>query len=505
MSFDWKNPDYRLIFEDRRDRLLRMRRDPSLVGGLRGYYRENPVAFINDWGCTFDPRNPERGLPSLVPFLLFPRQAEFIEWLHKRWRSGEDGLAEKSRDMGVSWLCVAFSAWMLLFYDGVVIGFGSRKEEYVDNIGDSKSLFWKVREFIKWLPPEFRPKDWNERLDSPYMRIINRGNSSSIIGEAGRSIGRGARASVYFVDEAAFLDDQDGADAALSQTSNCKIWVSTPNGNGNAYYRKRMGGKIPVFTFGWREDPRKDDAWYKRQCAILDPVVVAQEIDLNYEGSVENIWIDGKAVIAAQNTDVNTISVGGPWMIGVDAAHEGNDRSIVMMRRGRFTADPIEVAQSSGLVLASLVEDLCKNIERDNEILGQIVIELDGPGVSAYDQLRNGRYRRYVRGIHTGSRMADDRNYNLRAKLWRLANEYLQEGGCVLPDSADLKTQLCSVRYTYRNGLLLMQNKKEYKRMFGSSPDHADAWVLTHHPFSPHREMFSGKVVLADADYDEFA
>lgn len=504
-TIDWLHPNYEGVFAERRDRLLRLRREPEILGGLYEHYRGNPVDFINDWGCTFDPRNPERGLPSLVPFLLFPRQAEFVRWLHERWLSGEDGLGEKSRDMGVSWLCVGFAVWMWIFHDGTVIGFGSRKEEYVDNLGDPKSLFWKVREFVKWLPSEFRPRDWNERNDSPFMRVLNRGNSSTIVGEAGRSIGRGNRTSIYFVDEAAFLEDQESVDAALSQTSNCKIWVSTPNGNGNAFYRKRMGGKIPVFTFRWKDDPRKDDIWYKRQCDTLDPVVVAQEVDLNYEGSVENIWIDTDAVISAQNRSVAEIVVDGPWMIGVDAAHEGNDRSVIQMRRGRFSAEPIEVAQSSGIVLASRVEDLCKDIERRGELVGQIVIELDGPGVSAYDQLRQGRYRRYVRGLHTGSRMKDDRNYNLRAKLWRLGNEYLQEGGCVLPDSSDLKTQLCSVRYTYRDGLLLMQNKKEYKKLFHMSPDHADAWILTFNPFSPSRDRFAGLLVVADAEYDEFA
>lgn len=504
-DFDWVSPDYDAVFAERRDRLLRLRGEPELLGGLYEHYGVNPVDFINDWGCTFDPRNPERGLPSLVPFLLFPRQVEFIEWLYARWRGGEDGLAEKSRDMGVSWLCVAFAVWMWVFHDGTVVGFGSRKEEYVDNLGDPKSLFWKVREFVKWLPGEFRPDGWSERSDSPYMRVLNRGNSSTIVGEAGKSIGRGNRTSIYFVDEAAFLEDQESVDAALSQTSNCKIWVSTPNGNGNAFYRKRMGGKVEVFTFNWRDDPRKGDDWYARQCAVLDPVVVAQEVDLNYEGSVENIWIDTDAVIAAQNRDVNTVEVDGPWMIGVDAAHEGNDKSIIQMRRGRYSSDPVEVSQASGVVLASRVVELCKDIESRGELLGQIVIELDGPGVSAYDQLRVGRYRRYVKGIHTGGRLKDDRNYNLRAKLWRLGNEYLQEGGCVLPSSPELKTQLCSVRYSYRDGLLLMQSKKEYKKMFNMSPDYADAWILTFYPFRPVRDGADGRVVFADAEYDEFA
>jgi phage terminase large subunit len=53
------------------------------------------VAFITDWGMTFDPRNPELGLPAVVPFVLFPKQEEFIDWL-RAWR-GSRGWAARSR------------------------------------------------------------------------------------------------------------------------------------------------------------------------------------------------------------------------------------------------------------------------------------------------------------------------------------------------------------------------------------------------------------------------
>jgi hypothetical protein len=80
---------------------------------------------------------------------------------------------EKSRDMGVTWLCVGFAVWMWLFHPGTVVGFGSRKEEYVDKIGDPKSIFWKIRQFIALLPVEFRPAGYIESRHAPHMRIIN--------------------------------------------------------------------------------------------------------------------------------------------------------------------------------------------------------------------------------------------------------------------------------------------------------------------------------------------
>lgn len=471
--------DYAAVYAKRAECLTRIRSDKALLPSVLAFYKEHPVKFINDWGMTFDPRNAEIGVPSVVPFLLFPKQAEFVEWVVARWRAREDGLTEKSRDMGVSWLCVAVAVWLWRFHPGVVVGFGSRKEEYVDKIGDPKALFWKVRQFINYLPQEFRPAGYDEKKHAPHMRILNPENGSSIIGEAGDNIGRGNRTSVYFKDESAFYERPDAIDAALSQTSNCKIDVSTPNGNGNAFYRKRHNGKIPVFSFHWRDDPRKDDTWYAKQCEILDPVIVAQEIDIDYNASTSDAWIPGETIAAAQRNGPADIEVMGAWIVGVDAAHFGDDESIIHARRGRLNLPQKILRGVDGIQLAGAVEEECRALEASGGKIAAIVVELDGPGVSCFDQLKRGHFEDRVRGVHTGTRQSDGKNYNLKAKLWRKARDYLAEPPVVLPRCMELKSQLASVRYRYKDGLLLMQSKKDYKKLFGRSSDRADAFVLT--------------------------
>src|SRR6185437_4706620 len=104
---------------------------------------------------TFDPRLAERGLPSLVPFVLWPKQRAFLDWCLQRWRAGESGVVEKCRDSGASWLALAFAATLCLFTPGLVIGFGSRKLELVDQMGSPRSLFEKARMFLEHLPREF--------------------------------------------------------------------------------------------------------------------------------------------------------------------------------------------------------------------------------------------------------------------------------------------------------------------------------------------------------------
>ncbi len=332
--FDFKNPDYVQVFEWRMERLRRIRASPAELPKLRRFYRDHPAQFIIDWGMTVDPRNVERGLPAAIPFLLFPKQEEWIEWFIERWKAQEPGLTEKTRDMGMSWLTIGLASTVCLFHHGVAAGFGSRKEEYVDKIGAPKSLFEKARSFMSTLPPEFKG-GWDRKLHAPHMRILFPDTGSVITGEAGDGIGRGDRASFYIVDEAAFLERPQLVEASLSATTNCRHDVSTPNGMGNPFAQKRHGGKVKVFTFHWRDDPRKDQAWYDKQVEELDAVTVAQEIDINYAASVEGVLIPSAWVQAAVDAHKKLgIEPTGIRRGALDVADEGVDKNAYTARHG---------------------------------------------------------------------------------------------------------------------------------------------------------------------------
>lgn len=483
-QFDFLNPDYEPIYAERAKRLQRLRDEPGLIPGVKEYYKSNPVAFITDFGMTFDPRNVERDLPAVVPFLLFPKQAEFIDWVVARWRGRQDGLAEKSRDMGVSWLCVGVAVWMWLYHPGTVVGFGSRKEEYVDKLGDPKSLFWKVRQFINLLPVELRPVGYVESKHAPYLRILNPETDSVIVGEAGDNIGRGNRASIYFVDEAAFLERAAAVDAALSQTANCKIHVSTPNGTGNPFHQKRHSGRISVFTFRWQDDPRKDQAWYERQKATLDPVIVAQEIDIDYSASIGDAFIPGDLVVAGQSNGPAQVEANGPIMLGVDVARFGDDKSVITARRGRVVMWQRIYAQIDTMSLAQHVKNEVDAFKGSGALVGQIAVDVIGVGSGVADRLRmfypdTAQTKSIVVDVNSSLRVDDGINYNLRAQMWDNGREWLKNGPVSLPVDARLGTELTSLKYKYSGGLRLIEAKEDAKKRGIKSPDQADSLMLT--------------------------
>jgi len=472
MNFDFLDPDYTAVFKHRADKLSIIRKDPEKLAALKVYYKANLADFISDWGMTFDPRNADIGLPTTIPFILFDKQRDYCGWVLDHWKGREGGLVEKSRDMGLSWLSVAIASAIWIFYPGVVIGFGSRKEEYVDKLGSPKSLFWKARKFIELLPREFRPINW----EGPFMKIINNDNGSYIVGEAGDNIGRGDRSSIYFVDESAFIERQDHVAAALSQTTNCQIDVSTPNGNGNAFYQKRHSGKVDVFTFHWKDDPRKDDDWYLEQKKKLDDVIIAQEIDIDYNASTADSWISGDLVEVAQGMGVADIEAIGPLVVSIDAAHMGDDESVIGSRCGRVCYDQKIYKKLDGPDLAGRTVEYCDNHTKEPAL---IIIELDGPGTSCYDTLRRGKYKDIVVGVHTGRRLKDGQNYNLRAKMYRGYRDWLDGGPVRLPNDKELKSQSSAVKYQYKDGLLLLMSKKDMKGKGFKSPDRADQVALT--------------------------
>jgi phage terminase large subunit len=333
-AFNWKHPDYAAVYAERAERLEVLRAHPESLTPLRQYYSQHIAEFINDWGMTSDPRNRNKGVPVETPFLLFDQQKLMVDYIAGRMANREPGLIEKSRDCGASWLAMCIASSLCLFGRGVVVGVGSRTEDKVDRTGDPDCLLWKARFFLKNLPPEFRG-GWDETRHSAHMRLQFPETGSAIVGEAGDAIGRGGRSTLYIIDEAAFIERPQLIEASLASNTDCRVDISTPNGRANSFATKRHSGRIKVFTFPWRADPRKDQAWYEKQCEILDPVTRAQEIDLSYDASVEGILIPAEWIHAAIGAHTRLgIEPKGARRGALDVADEGKDKNCFAGRHG---------------------------------------------------------------------------------------------------------------------------------------------------------------------------
>jgi hypothetical protein len=237
-------PDYVAEFVRRQKILESVNKNPDLIPGAIDYYSTRPVGFIEDWCVTYDPRNAMNNLPTIMPFLLFSRQKEYVNFIISCADVGVPALCEKSRDMGATWLSCVVSVWLWRFKAGSSIGWGSRKENLVDRLGDPDSIIEKIRMIIDYLPRWLWPVGFSRKEHMNFMKIVNPENGATITGEAGDEIGRGGRKSIFFKDESAHYERPERIEAALSENTDVPVDISSVCGVSNIFHRKRMAGEI---------------------------------------------------------------------------------------------------------------------------------------------------------------------------------------------------------------------------------------------------------------------
>jgi hypothetical protein len=344
-------PDYVQLFAERIAALNDIRTNPIARVGAKEYYRTRPIEFIEDWCDTYDPRNAGSDKPARMPFKLFRRQRDLIAFLLACLNGDASGLIEKCRDVGATWVCCAFSVWLWLFWPGVAVGWGSRKEQLVDKLGDPDSIFEKMRMIVNGLPQEFLPAGFSPNDHMTYMKFINPETGATITGEAGDNIGRGGRKRIYFKDESAHYERPEKIEAALADNTRVQIDISSVNGIGNVFHRRRESGiewepgqevstrNVNVFVIDWRHHPAKDETWYEDRKAKATSEgllhVFAQEVDRNYAASVEGIIIKPEWVRACVDADEKLgFDDAGRWSAALDVADEGGDLNALTKRKG---------------------------------------------------------------------------------------------------------------------------------------------------------------------------
>jgi len=347
-------PDYDAEIVRRHRLLVRLHNmTPEQLAGAIAFYGsglEGCLAFIDDWCETFDPRNAATGRPTSMPFKLFPKQVELVEFLYACFTGEADGLIEKSRDMGATWVCVSFSVWAWMFVEGATIGWGSRKAAQVDKIGDMSSIFEKIRFQVMAIPRIFWPKGFDPSDNMAQMKIYEPGGNS-VTGEAGDDVGRGGRTRIYFKDESAHYEHPEMIEASLGDNTRVQIDISSVNGLGNVFHRKREGGvewrsgapvlrgRTNVFVMDWSDHPAKTQEWYEtREAKAVDDGllhVFEQEVNRNYSASIVGVIIPAAWVKSSIDAHVKLgLDPGRGWHAGLDVADEGGDRNALVTRRG---------------------------------------------------------------------------------------------------------------------------------------------------------------------------
>jgi len=213
----------------------------------------DPLFYCNAFVWTYDPRI--KPIPA-IPFITYDYQDEAIMKIESALGS-HDLFIEKSRDMGASWLCLLGFEYRFHFKPLQSFLCVSRKEDLVDKTEDPDSLFWKIDFIHKHQPGWLRPN-----VNRTKLHIYNIDNGSTIDGSSTTGdVGRGGRRTGILLDEFASVDDGHAVLRATRDTTNCRLFNSTPKGTGNAFYEIKQTD-VAKLRMHWRRHPVKSKGLY---------------------------------------------------------------------------------------------------------------------------------------------------------------------------------------------------------------------------------------------------
>jgi len=226
--------------------------DEVFATAVRKMCEEDILFYINVMCWTFNPK--DKAECPKIPFITYEYQDEAIMGLLTGIYEGHDIAWPKSRTMGASWMAITVFEWLWHFKHDMSLLVVSRVQNLVDMKGNTDSLLWKI-DFLhenqpKWLLPR--------GVDRKLLQIKNLETKSIISGESTTSnLGRGGRRTAILIDEFAAFELNASFEAlhAVRDTTNCRLFNSTPQGSANAFYKVVHDTSAEVFEMHWTRHP----------------------------------------------------------------------------------------------------------------------------------------------------------------------------------------------------------------------------------------------------------
>lgn len=162
---------------------------------------------------------------------------------------------------------------------------------------------------------------------------------------------------------------------------------------------------------------------------------------------------------------------------GLDVARFGNDSTAIAKRRGNTQMEPTrewfgkDTMQTAGLIKKEYDEAITRPVS--------INVDVIGIGAGVVDRLKE--LGLPVRGVNVAeSASVSDRYSRLRDELWFRGREWLAARDCRLADDDALIAELTTAKYSLlSNGKIKVEGKDEMKKRGVTSPNRADAFLLT--------------------------
>ena len=235
---------------------------------------KNPTYFFNRY---VNIQHPIRGS---IPFKTFPFQDDCVDAFEEH----RFNIILKSRQLGLSTITAAYSAWLAIFHKDKNVLVIATKLAVAQNF--IRKVKFVIQSMPKWL---LIPQIVNNN-----KQAIEFSNGSTIKAiPTSEDAGRSEALTLLIVDEAAFVRNFDtlwtGLYPTLS-TGGRAIVLSTPNGVGGQYYElwKQAEDGENIFNpinLPWDVHPERGTEWFDKETKNMSRKQIAQELMCDFQAS----------------------------------------------------------------------------------------------------------------------------------------------------------------------------------------------------------------------------
>lgn len=454
------------IIRERLEILIKCKNSPLLQQIEIELCKKDILHFFRNW--TYTDKNTSLFTgdePNIIPFIPFPFQEELITEVWNSILTGTMPISmredltnvfiEKSRQMGVSWIVMGILVYWFIFHDHKyhVI---SQKESDVDKIGDMRSLFEKARFIIDNIPQWMLPLWFSKTRETTHNKrlSISRPDSTGAITweSANPNASRSGTYNAVFMDEMAFMDNASTINTAAASATPCRIFNSTPNGEGNEFFRMKkrtiwskdeywwvIEPDIKYLRYHWKENPlyceyEWDVRWYNQRVQGMSRERIAQELDINYNVAIE--W----RVYPWFGSDTWEIEYDPtkPLYVWLDNSHWGTDPHAVVIAQ----TDP----KNHYIDIIDCIQMNCSIVQMANFMAWVAKMELNNNEFDFLDRYRNYNWKMatFVSDPYDTNTSIKDLN-NPQGIV--IKEEYRKVGiNLNIPDRSDPKTRIMNTK-----------------------------------------------------------
>jgi len=217
--------------------------------------RANPVYFIYHYCQILDPVAGE-----WIPFQLWQEQRDTVRALAENRLT----IILKARQLGLTWLCLAYALWRMIFHPIAVVLLFSRRDT------EAMHLLERLKGMYTRLPGWAKARD--AETDSAHIFKLSLGSEARAFPT---TAGDSYTGTFALVDEADLVGNLNWLMRAVKPTIDgggqmvllSRSDKTRPASEFKRTYRAARGGRVPWYPIflPWHVHPNRDQAWYEEQ------------------------------------------------------------------------------------------------------------------------------------------------------------------------------------------------------------------------------------------------